>query len=165
MLNRHGLTAICFVAGLALTAPGALADHHNSSDGMMGRGMMGGPMMGGGMMGSHMMDRNMMGKDSDRMIRRHMTSGKRSEMRSQRRRHHRGDRRFGHRVRPISHLTIEDVRHHFEHRLKRRGNDRLKIGAVKKLDDDTITADIVTVDDSLVRRLRVDRHSGRISRE
>jgi hypothetical protein len=159
MLIRQGLTAICCVAGLAMFAPNALADHHHQPGAMMrDQGMMG---PDGKFHPGRMMDRDMM--------RRHMGSEKRSEKRSKRRRHHR-DRRYGgmhhgNKVRPISHLTIEDVRHHFEHRLQRRGNDRLKVGEVKKIDDDTITADIVTVDNSLVRRLRVDRHSGRISRE
>ena len=39
--------------------------------------------------------------------------------------------------------------------------DTLKVGDVRS-DDGTITADIVTVDNSLVQRLRVDRHTGAI---
>ena len=57
------------------------------------------------------------------------------------------------------------MRHHFEHRVARRGNKRLKVGEVKQIDDNTITADIVTVDDSLVPRLRVDLHSGPVTPE
>jgi hypothetical protein len=67
-------------------------------------------------------------------------------------------------VRPIQHLSVDDARHHFEHRLKLLGNDRLKLGEVTQADEDTIIVDIVTVDDSLVDRLEVERHSGRIQR-
>jgi hypothetical protein len=67
-------------------------------------------------------------------------------------------------VTPIQHLSTDDVRHYFEHRLEGIGNDRLKVGEVTQADDDTITVDIVTVDNSLVDRLEVDPHSGRIER-
>ena len=67
---------------------------------------------------------------------------------------------FGARVVPSRHLSIDDVRHFLEHRLARRGNKRLKLGEVKEQDGDSIVADIVTVDDSLVQRLKVDRHTG-----
>lgn len=147
MFIKYGLTAICFAAGLALFASNAAADRHHGGT----MTMQGGGGMSAGQAGH------------DKMMRRHM----RPDMRAERHgRHFRGrGRSAGHRVRPISHLTVEDVRHHFEHRLARRGNTRLKIGEVKKIDDDTITADIVTVDDSLVRRMKIDRHSGRVSRE
>ena len=148
MLIKPGLTAICFVASLALFASSGFADHHHGKEKTQHDGV----MKQGGMMGRNgMMDRR-------KMMRRHM----RSESRAERRRDGRG---FHHRVRPISHLTIEDVRHQFEHRVALRGNKRLKVGEVKQIDDNTITADIVTVDDSLVRRLRVDLHSGRVTLE
>ena len=41
-----------------------------------------------------------------------------------------------------------------------RDNPRLKVGEVKEKDADTITADIVTKDNSLVERFIVDRHTG-----
>ncbi len=68
--------------------------------------------------------------------------------------------RGGLRVRPIQHLSVDDVSHYFEHFLKRRGNKRLKLGEVVQTDEDTITAQIVTVDGSLVQTYEVDRHSG-----
>ncbi len=89
-------------------------------------------MMGQGMMGSGMMGSGMMG------------SG------------------FGDRVVPNQDLTTDDVRHFFEHRLERHGNKRLKLGEVTEADDDTIVAEITTVDGSLVQRLEVDRHSGQM---
>lgn len=67
-------------------------------------------------------------------------------------------------VTPIRHLSTDDVRHFFEHRLKLIGNDRLKLGAVTQKDDDTIVVEIVTIEDSLVDRLHVDRHSAAIQR-
>jgi len=38
---------------------------------------------------------------------------------------------------------------------------RVKVGDIKS-EDGTITADIVTIDNSLVQRLKVDRHTGAI---
>ena len=67
-------------------------------------------------------------------------------------------------VRPSQHLSIDDVRHHFEHRLEWLGNSRLKVGDVTQADENTIVAAIVTVDGSLVDRLSVDRHTGVIQR-
>jgi hypothetical protein len=48
--------------------------------------------------------------------------------------------------------------------LVRLANKRLKVGDIKA-DNGTITADIVTVDNSLVQRLKVDRHTGSIEYE
>ncbi len=98
--------------------------------GMMGQRMMGHGMMGHGMMGHGMIGHGMMGQGP------------------------------GMRVLPSQHLSVDDVRHFLEHRLARRGNKRLKLGEVTQTDDDTIVADVVTVDDSLVRRMQVDRHTG-----
>ncbi len=64
----------------------------------------------------------------------------------------------------IQHLSTDDVRHYFQHRLTQIGNDRLKLGEVAETNDDLITVDIVTVDNSLVDRLEVDRHSGAFQR-
>jgi hypothetical protein len=47
-----------------------------------------------------------------------------------------------------------------EHRVTMMQNPNLKVGEVADTDDDTITADIVTQDGSLVRRFMVDRHTG-----
>lgn len=58
-------------------------------------------------------------------------------------------------------LTVDDVRAHIEQRLQWRGNDRLKVGEVKELDDKTIVAEIVTVDDSLVKKIQIDKATGR----
>lgn len=61
-------------------------------------------------------------------------------------------------------LTVDDVRERLGRNLQMQGNERLKVGDVLRTDDDTIVAEIVTVDDSLVQRLEIDRHSGRMQR-
>jgi hypothetical protein len=57
-------------------------------------------------------------------------------------------------------LSIENVRHMLEHQLTWQGNPNLKLGKVEEKDKDTIVAEIVTQDGSLVQRLQVDRHTG-----
>jgi len=61
-------------------------------------------------------------------------------------------------------LSVEDVRGYLALRLERLNNKRLKVGDLKA-DEKTITADIATVDNSLVQRLKVDRHTGAIEYE
>ncbi len=61
-------------------------------------------------------------------------------------------------------LTADDVRDIIEGRLAWRGADRLKVGKVEAQDEDTIVAEIVTVDDSLVWRLSFDRKTGQMTR-
>jgi hypothetical protein len=68
---------------------------------------------------------------------------------------------FGSRVTPMMNLSAEEVRGYLGAQLDRLDNKRLKVGDIKA-DDGTITADIVTVDNSLVQRLKVDRHTGAI---
>lgn len=57
-------------------------------------------------------------------------------------------------------LTTDDVKARMERWLAWRGNARLKVGEVREKDADTITAEIVTKDNSLVERLIFDRHTG-----
>ena len=57
-------------------------------------------------------------------------------------------------------LTVDAVKKDVEQWLEQRGNPRLKVGEVKEKDADTIEAEIVTLDNSLVERYAVDRHSG-----
>ena len=68
---------------------------------------------------------------------------------------------FGSHVTPMMNLSAEEVRGYLGAQLDRLDNKRLKVGDIKA-DDGTITADIVTVDNSLVQRLKVDRHTGAI---
>ena len=58
-------------------------------------------------------------------------------------------------------LTVEQARTLAESRLILAGNDRLKVGSVEAIDEDTIVVEIVTVDDSLVVRREIDRDTGR----
>ena len=57
-------------------------------------------------------------------------------------------------------LTTDDVKTRVERWLAWRGNPRLKVGEVKEKDADTIIADVVTKDNSLVQRFIIDRHTG-----
>lgn len=68
---------------------------------------------------------------------------------------------FGSRVTPMMNLSVDEVRTYLAAQLDRLDNKRLKVGDIKS-DDGTITADVVTIDDSLVQRLKVDRHTGAI---
>lgn len=61
-------------------------------------------------------------------------------------------------------LTVDDVKTRFDRWLAWRGNSRLKLGDVKEKDADTIVADIVTKDNSLVERFAINRHSGHLER-
>jgi hypothetical protein len=71
---------------------------------------------------------------------------------------------FGSHVTPVMNLSVDDVRGYLALKLERLNNKRLKVGNIKS-DDGTITADIVTIDNSLVQRLKVNRHTGAIEYE
>lgn len=106
------------------------------------------PMMRSGMMQGGMMGSDMMGMGKMRMGK---TAGG-------------SDGLFGSRVTPMMNLSAEDVRGYLSSQLEHLNNKRLKLGDINS-GDGTITADIVTVDNSLVQRLKVDRHSGAITYE
>lgn len=57
-------------------------------------------------------------------------------------------------------LTAEEAKTLVEARLIMKGNDRLKVGQVTESDQETYLVDIVTVDNSLVRQIEVDRDNG-----
>lgn len=57
-------------------------------------------------------------------------------------------------------FNTDDIRKIVAARLVWQGNDRLKVGKVEAAGDDAIVAEIVTVDDSLVYKLKYDRKSG-----
>ncbi len=57
-------------------------------------------------------------------------------------------------------LSTDDVRKDLEQWLAAQDNPRLKVGEIKDKDSDTLTADIVTKDNSLVQQFTVDRHTG-----
>jgi hypothetical protein len=62
-------------------------------------------------------------------------------------------------------LSTDDVKTRMERWLTWRGNSRLKVGEVKEKDADTITADVVTKDNSVVDRFIFDRHTGVFRRD
>ena len=68
---------------------------------------------------------------------------------------------FGSRVTPMMNLSVDEVRTYLAAQLDRLNNKRLKVGDITSADG-TITADVVTIDNSLVQRLKVDRHTGAI---
>ena len=72
----------------------------------------------------------------------------------------RGDCSYGQPQALATPLTVDDVRANIEQHLQWRGNDRLKVGAVTEVDDKTIVAEIVTLDDSLVRKIQIDKATG-----
>lgn len=118
---------------------------HGGSPGMMGHRMMHGgmmcPMMGG-MMQGHMMGSGMTGMGSP--------SGMGAL--------------FGSRVVPTLNLSVDDVRGYLTTQLDRLGNKRLKVGNINA-DPGFITAEIATVDNSLVQRMKVNRSTGGIEYE
>jgi len=162
------LSTAVLAAGIAIaSAEAANAQGMQSGTGQetTGQGMMQGRgmehcMMHGGM-GSRMMEEHMRGGMMGRgmmmgsMMGPGMMQGERGADMSA---------LFGSRVRPLMNLSVEDVRGYLASQLERLNNKRLKVGDLKS-DDRTITADIVTVDNSLVQRLKVDRHTGAIEYE
>lgn len=143
--GKATVAAVAGLAGLVMIASQSLASGDHGVATADGADRLA-PMSQGGGMRHGMMHHRMMGQGG---------KGHGMMMRG-------GGHGFGRPIRPMTHLSVEDVRHALEHRLERRGNKRLKLGDVKTTDDDTIVADIVTLDDSLVRRLAVDRHTGRV---
>jgi len=111
--------------------------HEPAHHGMKQGGMMC-PMMQGGMMGRGMMGSGMMRGGMGAL--------------------------FGSRVTPVMNLSVDDVRGYLALQLASLNNKRLKLGDITSADG-TITADIVTVDNSLVQRLKVDPHTGAITYE
>lgn len=150
MKTRKILLAAVMAGGVAVTAVGtAVAQgmqgnmapgmmQGNTSPGMMAPGMMQGSM-GQGTMGPGMMAPGTMPGGTG------VGTGA----------------PFGSRVTPMMNLSVEDVRGYLALQLDRLNNKRLKVGDINAKDG-TITADIVTVDNSLVQRLKVDRHTGAI---
>lgn len=57
-------------------------------------------------------------------------------------------------------LSVGSVRTYLDRWISWQGNPRLKVGEVTEKDADTIVADIVTKENSLVQRFSINRHSG-----
>ena len=65
---------------------------------------------------------------------------------------------------PAEGITVERARTILEGVLAWHGNPRLKLGTVEEQNEDTIVAEILTVDDLLVQRLAIDRATGTFRR-
>lgn len=122
--------------------------------GMMGRNMMGGDMMGNRMTGGDMMADMMRGGMMMQMMGA-MQSG--AAMHGMMGGHHLG---LGLPVGTPEEMTPERVRSFLEDRLARLGNPRLTLGEIATVEDGSITAEIVTVDGSLVQKLAFNRYPG-----
>jgi hypothetical protein len=115
--------------------------------GMMGQGMMGPGMMGYGMgpgmmgqgMGPGMMGQGMMGQGMGPGM---MGQGMMGSAQT------------------AASLDVATVKAYLERWLDWQGNPRLKVGNVTEKDEATISAEIVTTDNSLVEKLEVDRRTG-----
>lgn len=131
-LVRFGLAIA--MAAIPLAGSVSAQTAPNSGPGMMMNGpMMNGQMMGPGMMGPGMMMPN--GCPHCGM----MWGQQRANL----------------------NLSIADVKANLEQWLKWQGNSRIKLGQVTERDADTITAEIVTADRSvLVERYAINRHTG-----
>jgi len=60
-------------------------------------------------------------------------------------------------------LAVDDVKHILEHRLQWQGFTNLRVGDIAEKDDDTLTAEVVTGEGTLVQRFEVNRHTGAMS--
>jgi hypothetical protein len=65
---------------------------------------------------------------------------------------------------PAEGITVERARAMLEGVLAWHGNPRLKLGTVEEQNEDTIVAEILTVEDSLVQSLAIDRATGTFRR-
>lgn len=63
-------------------------------------------------------------------------------------------------VRTDKDFSAEQIRDILEGQIAWTGNKRLKVGSVEQKDDESFVGEIVTVDDSLVQRVEVDRSTG-----
>lgn len=131
---------------------------HMMGQGMMGPGMMGPGMMGPGMMmgqgcwgpGCGMMGPGMMSGYGPGMMMQGYGPGSGPGMM--------GPGWYGRQANV--NLSTDDVKNYLERWIAVQGNPRLKVGDVKEKDADTIEADVVTKDNSLVQRFIVNRRTG-----
>jgi hypothetical protein len=60
-------------------------------------------------------------------------------------------------------LDADDVKSILERRLQWQGFANLRVGEIAEKDDDTLTAEVVTEDGTLVQRFEVNRRTGAFS--
>jgi hypothetical protein len=158
MSTRNTIISMCLLLGVGIAAGGpAIAQGMMGGTGqdIMREGMMQGGtdhgMMRGGMMGRGMMEGEMMCPMMGGMMQGQLADAGMSSL-------------FGSRVVPKMNLSVDDVRGYLTAQIDRLGNKRLKVGNVNA-DSAAITAEIVTVDNSLVQRMKIDRGTGGIQYE
>jgi hypothetical protein len=180
MIFRHSLTAAALAALVGFGAPGLAAAHGpggygqaqphqygwHMQPGMTMPQMMPQMMQGCPMGGPHMMSPGMMGpgyggdRDDMPMMRQGMPGpgmpgpgmggpGMGSQGMG-----------GGMMMQPSAVVSTDDVTRMLERRLAWQGNPHVKLGKVAEKGADTIVAEIVTQDGSLVERLEVDRRNG-----
>ena len=160
MNNKIIVLSISLVLSIGLAVAGAALAQGmmgGSGQGMMGRGMMHGDTMGHGMQGGMMcpmMGGMMQGSVTGSGMMGHGMMGGAGGMGAL----------FGSRVVPTMNLSVDDVRAYLTAQLDRLGNKRLKVGNINA-DGGFVTADIATVDNSLVQRVKVNRSTGAIEYE
>ena len=150
--------------GYGMMGPGMMGQGYGygMGPGMMGPGMMGYgygmPMMGYGMMGPGMMGPGMMGYGYGMPMMGYGMMGQGYGM---------GPGMMGYGCPNAdqdgaakTELKTDDVKKMMESRLAFMRNPNLKVGKVAEKDKDTISAEIVTKDGSLVRGFEVNRHTG-----
>ncbi len=168
-LDKLGVT----VAGAAPAGQTAQAPTTPGMGQMMGRqmmqgmpqGMMGPGMMGPGMMSGQMPAAGAMPTEQGMMMCPMMAGmkGQQPGMMGRMMGQDRGAMGLGV-VTPSRSVSVDDVRDHFERLLQAQGNPRVKLGEIKDADKDSIGAEIVTTEGSLVDRFSVNRRSGAIQR-
>lgn len=136
------LTGLALAGVLAGLATASAIAHSPGAQGA-NQGQM--PMMGQGMMGQ--------GYQGQMPMMRHGMMGQMPMMGG-----------YGHgQMEPLRRdLTADEVKHMMEHRVAWAGNPNLKVGEVTEKDDDTIEVEIVTKNGSLVQKIEIDRHTGRM---
>lgn len=129
---------------------------HESGSSAMGRGMMGQGMHGQGMYGRGMKSQGMHGQGQGMHGQGQGMHGQGMHAMMMAYQGHVG---MGSGLAEKD-LTADAVKKIIEGRLAWNGRDRLKVSTVTKKDDDTYVAEIVTLEDSLVERLEVNRKTG-----
>lgn len=143
-----GIAATALVLGVAaFSAAPTFAHGYQGSQGSQGYGGQMGHGYSQGMMGSH----GMMGSQGHGMMgsQGHGMMGSSGAPCGQ-----------GEQSAVDRNLSVDDVRGIIESRLKMHDNDRLKVGKVETSGQDTIVAEIVTVDDSLVHKIEFNTKTG-----
>ena len=166
MSTRSTIISVSLVLGIGIASAGsaiAQGTIGGTGQGMMSPGMMQGGMIGrgttqgGGAMICPMMSGMMQGGQSmmaSGIMGPNMMRGSTAGMSAL----------FGSHVVPAMTLSVDDVRGYFTAQLDRLGNKRLKIGNINAVGG-TIVAEVVTVDDSLVQHMKIDRSTGNIDYE